>query len=274
MKKFSNSIIIYFLAIGWLIFPSLQASAEEPATASALPFHDVSSAYTFYDEIIYLSTNQLISGFPDGTFRPDHIVTRAQAAIMIGKALGLNGEPRDTRFPDVTANVTGSGYIASAVERGIISGFPDGKYHPYEAVTRGQMAIFLDRAFSLEDGSAHSFTDVSSHMAAYQAIMNVAANGIASGYADGTYRPYQPVNRGQFSAFMARTLNPSFREIKAPPPKLDITGIVDGLVTEESNHSFHVSTEAKANVTVTLNGETIAGNNNTYDITFSKVGKT
>ena len=48
-------------------------------------------------------------------------------------------------------------------------------------------------------------------MIAYQSILNVTANGIASGYSDGTYRPEQPVTRGQFSAFMARTLEPSFR---------------------------------------------------------------
>ena len=48
-------------------------------------------------------------------------------------------------------------------------------------------------------------------MTAYQAILNVSVNGIADGYPDGSYRPEQSVTRGQFSAFMARTLEPSFR---------------------------------------------------------------
>ena len=73
-----------------------------------------------------LSSEEVISGFTDGTFRPNDTVTRAQAAIMIGRALGLDGEPRNTKFNDVTSTVTGSGYIASAVEKGIISGFTDG----------------------------------------------------------------------------------------------------------------------------------------------------
>ena len=46
-------------------------------------------------------------------------------------------------------------------------------------------------------------------MASYQSILNVAFNGIASGYSDGTYRPDQSVTRGQFSAFMTRTLDDS-----------------------------------------------------------------
>ena len=86
-------------------------------------------------------------------FIADQAVTRQQAAIMIGRALELNKEPRDTKFSDVKAQVTGSGYIASAVEKGIISGFPDNTYRLEEPVTRSQMAIFLDRAFELEDSN-------------------------------------------------------------------------------------------------------------------------
>ena len=46
-----------------------------------------STNYTFYDEVLYLSSEEIISGFTDGTFRPNDTVTRAQAAIMIGRAL-------------------------------------------------------------------------------------------------------------------------------------------------------------------------------------------
>ena len=48
-------------------------------------------------------------------------------------------------------------------------------------------------------------------MKAYQAILNVNGSGIAFGYEDGTYRPEVPVTRGQFSAFLARALEQSFR---------------------------------------------------------------
>ena len=48
-------------------------------------------------------------------------------------------------------------------------------------------------------------------MKAYQAILNVHASGIAFGYEDGSYRPTVSVTRGQFAAFLARALEPSFR---------------------------------------------------------------
>ena len=62
---------------------------------------------------------------------------------MIGRALELNEEPRDTKFSDVNAKATGSGYIASAVEKGIIAGFPDNTYRPAEPVTRASDGDFL-----------------------------------------------------------------------------------------------------------------------------------
>ena len=211
MKKLM-SLVLFVFVLG-LFAPNTGQAAGG--------FKDVSPNYTFYNEVLYLSSEEIISGFPDGTFKPNDTVTRAQAAIMIGRALDLNGNQRDTTFRDVTSNVTGSGYIAAAVEKGIISGFPDGTYKPYQPVTRGQMAIFLNRAFTLTTGQGNGFSDVSFNMAAYQSILNVSANRIASGYPDGTYRPDLAVTRGQFSAFMARTLEPSFRGISIPDKNLE-----------------------------------------------------
>ncbi len=175
-------------------------------------FKDVSEGHTFYEEIEYLSSKKIISGYEGGVFKPNISVSRAEAAIMIGRALGLDGKATNTKFRDVTAKVTGSGYIAAAVEKGIIKGYSDGTYRPFEPVTRGQMAIFLDRAFELEEfNRTNPFSDVSPNQAAYESIINANANGIAQGYSDSTFRPDKPVTRGQFSGFMTRTLEPSFR---------------------------------------------------------------
>lgn len=195
---------VFFVLLLGLTTPNIGQAAGE--------FKDLSPRNTFYDEIHYLSEKGVIKGFSDGSFQPNQPVTRAQAAIMLGRALGLEEKATYTEFSDVTAKVTGAGYIAAAVEKGIISGFPDGTYRPNDAVTRGQRAIFLDRAYPLEKGNENQFKDISSNMKAYQSILNVTATGIANGYPDGTYRPDLAVTRAQFSAFMARTLEPSFRD--------------------------------------------------------------
>ncbi len=98
------------------------------------------------------------------------------------------------------------------LKKELYTGYDDGTYRPYEKVTRGQMAILLDRAFTLTDRSTENkFTDISPNMAAYQSILNASAIGIAKGFADGSFRPEVSLNRGEFSAFLARAIEPSFR---------------------------------------------------------------
>ena len=180
-------------------------SATPPA------YSDLDSGHRFYDEILYLAFEGIIKGYPDGSIRPDEEVTRAAAAIMIGRALDLNGEQRKTKFPDVGAEQVASGYIASAVAEGIIQGYSDGTYRPNETVTRGQMAIFLSRAFNLTVEAAAPFTDISASMASYPHIKRILAENITQGYPDNTFRPNVKVTRAQFSAFLARALNDDFK---------------------------------------------------------------
>ncbi|WP_404356421.1 S-layer homology domain-containing protein [Cytobacillus firmus] len=177
----------------------------------SMNFSDVPSSHRFNEEIQYLVSRNIITGFPDGTFRPNATVTRAQAAIMIGRALGLDGKQRDTGFDDAGSGIKASGYIASAVERGIITGFPDNTYRPDAPVTRGQMAIFIARAFRLYEESDVNFTDVHSGSASYIYIKRILADNITTGYPDGSFRPDQKLIRSDFSAFMARALDDYFK---------------------------------------------------------------
>jgi hypothetical protein len=240
IKKSLSFVLATFLALGGiLVHPTLDVSAnpmypvspssssnvnQTPVADQAVGFKDIYRGYIFYEEIEFLSSKQIIKGFPDGVFRPEIPITRAQAAIMFGRALELNIEPRDTKFSDVTAKVSGAGYIASVVEKGIINGYPDNTYHPYEPVTRAQMAIFLDSAFDLiNPNPANTFKDISPNMIAYQSILNVYRSGIVNGFPDGTFYPDNSVTRGEFSAYLARAIEPSFRGA----PSLEVESISD-----------------------------------------------
>lgn len=71
------------------------------APSSATGFPDVKDSNRFHKEIQYLLGEGVIAGFKDGHFRPKENVTRGQAAIMIGKALGYSAEVQNTQFKDV-----------------------------------------------------------------------------------------------------------------------------------------------------------------------------
>ncbi|MFO3797176.1 MAG: S-layer homology domain-containing protein [Anaerolineales bacterium] len=98
-----------------------------------------------------LKSTGITGGFPDGTYRPETSVTRAQMAVFLLKAVhGSAYTPPDVAptFSD-TAGHWAKNWIEALRTAGITGGFPDGTYRPEEAVTRGQMAVFLVKAFGL-----------------------------------------------------------------------------------------------------------------------------
>ncbi|WP_025785855.1 S-layer homology domain-containing protein [Sporosarcina sp. D27] len=183
----------------------------QPA-AAAVSFPDVPASNRFHDEIQFLVNQEIISGYPDGSFQPKRNVTRGEAAIMIGRALDLDGTVRDTKFKDVSKNNRASGYIASAAAKGIIGGYPDGTFRPDQQIIRGDMAIILSRVFGLEFGSIREFNDVGMNMKASEAIYNIAGEYITTGYEDNSFRPNGKVTREQFSAFLSRGMSPEFKQ--------------------------------------------------------------
>lgn len=202
MKKLLMTVAIL---VGSLVV-SLQPAA------AAVSFPDVPASNRFHDEIRFLVEQEIISGYPDGSFQPKRNVTRGEAAIMIGRALDLDGTKRDTKFKDVSKNSGASGYIASAAAKGIIGGYPDGTFRPDQQIIRGDMAIILSRVFGLEFGSIREFNDVGMNMKASEAIYNIAGEYITTGYEDNSFRPNGKVTREQFSAFLSRGMSPEFKQ--------------------------------------------------------------
>ncbi|SFK18172.1 N-acetylmuramoyl-L-alanine amidase [Halobacillus dabanensis] len=171
--------------------------------------HDIPAKYK--TEINYLVERGIVKGYPSGDFVPNDEVTREQAATMVGRALGLNGNKRNTVFPGVDADSFASGYIQSAYEQGIITGYPDGTFKPKESMTRGEMAYLISKAFSLSRQSPVSYKDVESAGSQYEAINKVTTAGIANGYSDGTFKPEKTITRTEFSLLVARGLNDDFK---------------------------------------------------------------
>lgn len=164
-------------------------------------------------EIDNLIQRGIISGYTDNTFRPNEKITREQVAVVIGIALNLNGEKRKTKFQDVNPNSFGSGYIDSAVEKGIISGHTDGTFRPKEYITRGHISIVLERAFELKGKNIAVFKDVSlANNNLYSAVDAMFSNGITVGIGNGFFNANEEINRAEFSVLVARSLNPTFRQ--------------------------------------------------------------
>ncbi|WP_142825897.1 S-layer homology domain-containing protein [Planococcus soli] len=200
MKKTFKFLMIV-LSI-FLIFPSVNTAQADS---------DLQESHPFYEEIMYLMDKGVVTGYPDGSIRPDRVVTRAEAAVMIGRVKDLNETKRETPFSDVPAGHYASGSIAEAAQAGYIIGYKDGTYRPNQPVSRGDMALIIQRVFDLNFIYFHDIKDVPDEAYYYDAITRLIAANIAIGYPDSTFRPKVEVTRAQFSAFLARALEPEFK---------------------------------------------------------------
>jgi hypothetical protein len=99
-----------------------------------------------------LSAIGVMEGYPDGTFRPEGEITRAEFATIAIRALGLGDAANaavNTMFTDVSATHWAAGYINLAVDRGIIKGYPDGTYRPEGNITNAEAITILVRLVGL-----------------------------------------------------------------------------------------------------------------------------
>lgn len=179
-------------------------------------FTDVDDTYWAKEEITYLAQQEIIQGYHDGNFGVNDHISRIQAATMIIRALDLDTNYRPIlEFKDIVHDDDGYSIIATIADEGIMKGNENGEFKPNEKLTRAQMATILVKAFNLQGQSTYSFRDVSDKHWASSAIKSLYQNNITTGYSDNTFKPNNHITRTQFAVFMARVLNPEFREAKA-----------------------------------------------------------
>lgn len=171
---------------------------------SASTFSDVPETHAYYQEIMFLLDKGVISS--GSKYGVNDKVTREEVAVMVSKAVGLDGKQTATKFPDVPASHRSSGYINSAVEAGIINGYLDGTFKPNEKVTRGHMAAFIARGFKLTQEANVTFKDVPKGSTSYEAVRKLAFRNITTGYEDGTFKPNENLSRAHISVFIARAM--------------------------------------------------------------------
>ncbi|MGM9552188.1 MAG: S-layer homology domain-containing protein [Clostridia bacterium] len=120
--------------------------------ASAASFGDVAANASYAEAVNLLSNLGIIKGDENGNFRPTDTVTRAEAATMIVRVLGLadDVEQGETMFTDVAADNWASGYVNVAVANGIVNGMGDGTFAPNGEVTYGQIVKMIVCALGYE----------------------------------------------------------------------------------------------------------------------------
>lgn len=153
-------------------------------TGDAKAFTDVPANQWYAKAVMTLAGKGVISGYPDGTFKPDASITRAEFVTM---AMNFANAEKGTAcsFPDVPQNMWYYGAIAGATQNGWISGYPDGTFGPDRYITRAEVTSVINRmenraadmSFMMDHlDELRTFSDLSFGHWAYGSMME-AANG-------------------------------------------------------------------------------------------------
>lgn len=181
--------------------------AAVPTPAWAAGPTDISGHWA-QERIAACAGQDLIKGYPDGTFRPDRSITRAEFMVLVNRSFGYShGSGR--AFKDVPAGSWFAGEVAKAVAAGYAGGYPDGTVRPNNPITRAEAAAMIARIKDLapDTAAAGKFADAAGIPAWSKGAIGAAVGrGIMGGYPDGSFRADSPITRAEAVTALTKAL--------------------------------------------------------------------
>ncbi|MFD2442877.1 S-layer homology domain-containing protein [Bacillus sp. CGMCC 1.16607] len=202
-KKF-NSILVTTALVS-------STSLATHAFAEEKQLTDVKVGHPFYKEIKALTDKGIISGYPDGSFKPNDPLKRSQVASLFTRALKLDSTKSDIvlKYKDLKQGTSIYNEIAALMNKGVIDDKQPTYFEPNKPLTRDVMATWLVRAFNLKPNADIAVPLKDLDKIEKEHVENVKIlfqNGITSGSSNGKYDPKGSVTRGQFAVFMYRAM--------------------------------------------------------------------
>lgn len=125
------------------------------------PFPDTDFEQLLGKAAAELNRREVIGGYPDGEFKGDRLVNRAEAAkmLLLAKYGEVNDKDNSGNFSDVFDGEWYVKYVITAEEQGIINGYPDGTFGPGNTVNTAEFLKMLSLTFGLGTSYEHAYTD-------------------------------------------------------------------------------------------------------------------
>lgn len=152
----------------------------------------------------------MVRGYPDGTFRPDQPVTRAEFTVMLVGALQLDGDADELTFTDhEKIGAWAKSSIALAAQAGIVTGYTDGSFRPDDSITRVEAAMMIAKAMQLPweaDEETHFADNDEIPQWAKGAAEAIRKLGIVNGRSENHFVPYGTTTRAEAVVMLLRVL--------------------------------------------------------------------
>jgi competence protein ComEC len=211
IMRSTRPILLTFGAVAILVTAVLLGAIQFAAA-----FSDVAGSTAYSVAIQDLSSRSIVTGFDDGTFRPDAGVKRMQFAKMIVRTMDLPvGEGDVCPFPDVDPSTPPElypdHYVAVAAAQHITQGYDDGTFGPQNLINRAQVITMVVRAADALHpgllrvaGGSSTWGDFDATHAANAA--KAEANGLLDGLPLASLDPYGPMPRGEVAQVLHNLL--------------------------------------------------------------------
>ena len=118
-------------------------------------YSDVAAESWYGPAIATLSAAGIVDGYPDGTFRPDAGITRAEFVKVAVSFLLYQNETYGGTFSDVTEGQWFAGYVFTAAAQGLVDGYPDGTFRPDAGITRAEVCAIVNRTLGRRPHADH-----------------------------------------------------------------------------------------------------------------------
>lgn len=181
-----------------------------PGYDSNINFKDIEKHWA-KASIMSLVDMGIITGYPDGTIKPDSQITREEFLVILCKAVELSPVKQfKLEFGD-TADISAwsKGYVQAAVEKGIITGFEDNTFRPSQNLTRKEMVVMTMKAFGIDKPKSTKIGFADSAQIPDWAKDYVAAayeSKIIKGFKGNKFCPDNTVTRAEVFALIDRCL--------------------------------------------------------------------
>ncbi len=201
-----------------------------PSTpATQIAFKDVPSNYWAETFIQELANRDIIKGFPDGSFRPNDPVTRAQFAALLSQAMNKAPVRSNATFTDVASNFWANTAIQKAYTTGFMSGYSATTFRPNENISRVQILVSLANGLGYTptkptESTLQNYADAATIPAyARNSIAAATENRMVVNYPNlKLLNPNQPSTRAEVAAFIYQALVRS-GQIQATPSPYIVT---------------------------------------------------
>lgn len=222
MKKLlKKKLLKRQLALALTTGLSLSGGASLAALNPAAPYKDVPSNNWASKYVGYLSNQNVVTGYPDNTFRPQQPVSRAEFAAMLAKSQHLNAQANAaTRFRDVPQSHWASGVIQAAVNKGWLKGYPDNSFRPNQPISAAEMYAILAQLLPGQSPTDMAADPVIRSFEDATTVPEWAEGAIAEAVEAGVYlkevnpkrlSPSRSITRAEMATALAKLVNEEYR---------------------------------------------------------------